>query len=457
MIMLRQVIVLLSLCATGLTWSGFKGIPGQYCAVRPVQQCCESREDDCTVSILGNHKCYCDMFCHREHEEMHGDCCPDFEETCMGKVTTGPCEDHTGRAYPLGERVMLNCKECTCGTNGWTQCEPNSECLIQTDLLDANQGGRYTWQASNYSMFWGKSLGHGIKYRLGTLYPDSTVQNMHGILAPEVDVLPAEFDARENWRGLIGPIRDQGDCGSSWAFSTVTLAEDRLAILSQGKLKMQLSVQQLLSCNQDQQRGCDGGYLDRAWWYIRRLGVVSEACYPYESGRSQVPGSCQINRDAMKGNPNDIRCPQAGERTKVYRITPSYRLASKEEDIQAEILTNGPVQATFRVYEDFYMYKSGVYQTMREVNASPNDERNGYHSVRILGWGVDRSTGMDVKYWLAANSWGTQWGEEGTFKILRGENHCEIEAFVISALGQGAKKRRRRLMRKMKRQRVLKL
>ncbi len=52
----------------------------------------------------------------------------------------------------------------------------------------------------------------------------------------------------------------------------------------------------------------------------------------------------------------------------------------------AELITNGPVQATFRVYEDFYMYKSGVYETMAEVPRTPNDERNAYHSVRILGY-----------------------------------------------------------------------
>ena len=56
--------------------------------------------------------------------------------------------------------------------------------------------------------------------------------------------------------------------------------------------------------------------------------------------------------------------------------------------------------------------------------------------MRILGWGVDRANGGAVKYWLAANSWGPRWGEQGHFRIVRGENHCEIESFVIGTQTQ---------------------
>ncbi|VDM69302.1 unnamed protein product [Strongylus vulgaris] len=97
-----------------------------------------------------------------------------------------------------------------------------------------------------------------------------------------------------------------------------------------------------------------------------------------------------------------------------------------------EIITNGPVQATFVVHEDFFMYSGGVYR--HTELAEEKGERytgQGYHSVRIIGWGVDHSTGRDIPYWLAANSWGKQWGEDGFFRILRGDNHCEIESFVI--------------------------
>jgi hypothetical protein len=62
------------------TGAGFDGIPGDYCKHRN-PTCCPSRDDDCTAPILGNHLCYCDMFCDRADG---GDCCPDFKETCIG-------------------------------------------------------------------------------------------------------------------------------------------------------------------------------------------------------------------------------------------------------------------------------------------------------------------------------------------------------------------------------------
>lgn len=71
----------------------------------------------------------------------------------------------------------------------------------------------------------------------------------------------------------------------------------------------------------------------------------------------------------------------------------------------------------------------------------------------ICRWGEDYSTGKPIKYWIAANSWGLNWGENGTFRIVRGENHCEIESFVVGAWGKGFKKRRRLLkLRKTRRQ-----
>jgi C1A family cysteine protease len=75
------------------------------------------------------------------------------------------------------------------------------------------------WTARNYTMFWGRTLSDGIKYRLGTLFPEQSVQNMNEILIKPKELPPA-FDAREKWPNYIHPIRDQGDCASSWAFST---------------------------------------------------------------------------------------------------------------------------------------------------------------------------------------------------------------------------------------------
>jgi len=87
--------------------------------------------------------------------------------------------------------------------------------------------------------------------------------------------LPHSFDARNKWRGLIEGVQDQGWCGSSWALSTVSIASDRFAIMSQGLEKVQLSAQHLLACNNRGQRACQGGHLDRAWLFLRKYGSVS--------------------------------------------------------------------------------------------------------------------------------------------------------------------------------------
>ena len=84
-------------------------------------------------------------------------------------------------------------------------------------------------------------------------------------------------------------------------------------------------------------------------------------------------------------------------------------------------MTVGPVEADMLVYEDFPVYKSGVFKHKDPMNF-------GGHSVKIIGWGVENNE----DYWLVSNSWGVEWGMEGFFKILRGTNEAEIESGIIA-------------------------
>ncbi|VDO73889.1 unnamed protein product, partial [Onchocerca flexuosa] len=177
------------------------------------------------------------------------------------------------------------------------------------------------WTAKNYSQFWGRTLQDGILHRLGTLFPERSVQNMNEMVVKPRE-LPTSFDARQKWPNFIHPIQDQGDCASSWAQSTVATSADRLALITDGRQNVELSAQQVLSCNQHRQKGCEGGYLDRAWWYIRKYGVVSEQCYPYISGRTRNPEKCQIQKSEHN---NRRKCPSGHSDSRIYRTTPSYR------------------------------------------------------------------------------------------------------------------------------------
>jgi len=103
----------------------------------------------------------------------------------------------------------------------------------------------------------------------------------------------------------------------------------------------------------------------------------------------------------------------------------SYSIKNNVQQIQMELMNNGPVEAAFTVFEDFPNYKSGVYQ---HVTGGPL----GGHAIRILGWGVEGEE--KTPYWLVANSWNYDWGDGGTFKILRGQDHCGIESGVVAGL-----------------------
>ncbi|XP_014801904.1 PREDICTED: tubulointerstitial nephritis antigen-like [Calidris pugnax] len=94
--------------------------------------------------------------------------------------------------------------------------------------------------------------------------------------------------------------------------------------------------------------------------------------------------------------------------------------------------------AILEVHEDFFMYKSGIYRhTPVAEGKGPKHQRHGTHSVKITGWGEEQlPDGQTQKYWTAANSWGTAWGEGGHFRIARGVNECEVETFVVGVWGR---------------------
>lgn len=95
------------------------------------------------------------------------------------------------------------------------------------------------------------------------------------------------------------------------------------------------------------------------------------------------------------------------------------------EDIQADILNNGPVEGAFLVPPSFFNYQSGVFVPQ------PGEGTVGGHAIKILGWGTEN----DVDYWLCANSWGASWGGlDGFFKIKRGDDTCQIEDQVYAGI-----------------------
>lgn len=257
-------------------------------------------------------------------------------------------------------------------------------------------------------------------------------------LSKEVHDLPIEFDARKEW-GSICPslleVRDQGECGSCWAFGAAEAMTDRICIATKGKNQVRISTEDLLTCCDSCGFGCNGGYPQSAWEFFKTKGIVTggpynshKGCQPYAipACDHHVPHS----KNPCNGSLPTPKCEKVCEKgynitykkDKHYGVT-SYSINNDQNEIMREIMTNGPVEAAFTVFADFPNYKSGVYQHV-------SGEELGGHAIKILGWGVENNT----PYWLVANSWNPSWGDNGFFKILRGSDECGIEDEVVAGL-----------------------
>lgn len=109
--------------------------------------------------------------------------------------------------------------------------------------------------------------------------------------------------------------------------------------MSNGDEQVTLSAQHLLSCNNRGQQSCNGGYLDRAWLFLRKFGIVDEDCYPYHAKDEK----CRIPKRANLLSAHCGPPPAGAKRKEMYRVAPAYRLGN-ETDIMYEIQMNGPVQ-----------------------------------------------------------------------------------------------------------------
>jgi len=280
--------------------------------------------------------------------------------------------------------------------------------LVHDDALIAhiNSSGA-SWTAGKNARFEGMTFGDAKKL-VGT----KMNRPLNEDWAPHADLrlnaIPTEFDGRTQWPSCIHPVRDQQQCGSCWAFGATEALSDRICIA--GGPNVILSPQDLVSCNSGNY-GCDGGYLDVAWQYMASTGVELDSAFPYTSGGGVAP-PC--------GDHMSVKPRYYAKAVKSY--------GPAQATIQTELMTNGPLEVAFNVYQDFFNYKSGVYTHKTGGLA-------GGHAVKAIGWGVLNG----VPYWLIMNSWGTSWGAQGLFMIKRGTNECGIESNVIGGAYDSSK------------------
>lgn len=204
----------------------------------------------------------------------------------------------------------------------------------------------------------------------------------------ELIYFPKQFD----WRNVsnvnyVSPVRNQGGCGSCYAFSSMAMYEARLRVATKNTIKRVMSPQDVVSCSEYAQ-GCAGGfpYLV-AGKYGEDFGLVEESCFPYD-GKDEP---CKETKS---------KCSRHYT-TKYYYVGGFYG-ACNEYLMMRELVQNGPISVSFEVYSDFHHYKGGIYRhTGFEDSYNPWQITN--HAVLLVGYGTDQKSGKD--YWIVKNSW----------------------------------------------------
>jgi len=205
-----------------------------------------------------------------------------------------------------------------------------------------------------------------------------------------------------DWRtkGAVTAIKDQGQCGSCWAFSAVGSTEGAWAI-NKGKL-VSLAEQQLVDCSSAQgNAGCDGGWMDSAFKYIilqKTKGIDTEATYKYTA--------------------RDGTCKAAAGTTGATLSAFKDVTAKSEPALTQAIMTVGPVSVAIDASQSsFQFYSSGVYYE-KSCSSVRLD-----HGVLAVGYGTQDSS----DYYIVKNSWGTDWGMQGYILMSRNKNNnCGI-------------------------------
>jgi cathepsin C len=236
-----------------------------------------------------------------------------------------------------------------------------------------------------------------------------------------LEALPTSWD----WTNIGGhayiPARgpmNQADCGSCFAIASMEMLEARLALQSSLYENVRLSVQYLISCN-FYTEGCDGGFPTLALKFISEFGIPSESCMKYKPGSNEPQCSTMC-----EPNDSDIWVTVDS-----YGYLGGYYGAGNEELMMKELRARGPFAVSFEPGSAFAYYTKGIFSnhvlreteemTMRDTDIAWEQVD---HTVLLVGWGEERG----VKYWKMMNSWGSEWGENGFFRLRRGVDDSSI-------------------------------
>jgi len=223
--------------------------------------------------------------------------------------------------------------------------------------------------------------------------------------------LPTQFDWRS--KNAVTPVKDQGACGSCWAFSTTGNVEGQWFLA--GHKLVSLSEQNLVDCDHEcstfeSQKtcdaGCNGGLMQNAYQYIiKNKGIDTEDSYPYAG----YDGTCKFKPSTVGAT-----------------ISNWTFISTNEDQMAAYLVAHGPLSIAASAIEwQFYFF--GVFDAPCGTDLD--------HGILIVGYGEETDWfGFNIKYWIVKNSWSSSWGVGGYLYIIRGVGECGLNTYTSSAI-----------------------
>ena len=246
------------------------------------------------------------------------------------------------------------------------------------------------------------------KIYLNLNYDAMAMANFEPITVKVSNAAPTSYD----WRnyGRVSAVKDQGSCGSCWAFSTVANLEGLYAA-KKGTIKT-FSEQMLVDCDTSDS-GCNGGLMEYAFtWLKKNGGIMYDSDYAYKGTK----GTCKSDSSKYA----DFKV------TGYKKLGSSYSTWScvDEDEVKEFLYETGPLAIALNA-DPLQTYSSGIL----DLTSTKCPSSGINHAVTLVGYGSTSS----LDYWIVKNSWGKSWGEQGYFRIRRGNGTCGVNCYITTA------------------------